>query len=54
MEQHRFRMFESRTLRRIFDLSGAKWWKGAEECIMRSLITCTLHPIILGLSSQAE
>jgi hypothetical protein len=25
-----------------------KWQEAAEDCIMRSFITCTLHQILLG------
>jgi hypothetical protein len=49
-EEHmsRLRVFENRVLRRIFGREAG------EDCIMRSFITCRLHQILLGLSSQGE
>jgi hypothetical protein len=41
-------MFENRMLRTIFGLKGRKWWEAGEDCIMKSIITCTLHRILLG------
>jgi len=42
-EVHRLRVFENR-----------KWWEAREDCIMRSFITCMLHAILLGWSSQGR
>jgi len=33
------------------DLRGRKWWE-VKDYIMRSFITCMLHQILLGSSSQ--
>jgi hypothetical protein len=41
-------VFGNRILRRIFGLKRKKWWEAGEDFIMRSFITCTLHPILLG------
>jgi hypothetical protein len=30
------------------DLRGRMCWEAAEDCIMRSFITCTLHQMLLG------
>jgi hypothetical protein len=45
-EEHRLRVFESRVLRKIFG-PKRKWWEAEEDCIMRSFITYTLHPMLL-------
>jgi hypothetical protein len=53
MKERRVTEYENRMLRRIF---GPKWEEGrkvgmagdAEDSIMRSFITCTLHKILLG------
>jgi hypothetical protein len=42
MEKHRLRVFENRVLRRIFELKTAEVPGPGENCIMRSLIICTL------------
>jgi hypothetical protein len=31
-------MFENTVLRRILDRRGMKWWKGGENCSMRSFV----------------
>jgi hypothetical protein len=40
--------------RETLDLRGRRWWEAAEDCIMRSFITCTLHKMLLGRSNQEE
>jgi hypothetical protein len=47
-DERTLRVFENRELRRIF---GPKR-EAVENCTMNSFITCTLHGIILGQSSQ--
>jgi hypothetical protein len=56
------RVFENRVLRGIFGLKrvevdcrsqlkkkrGRMWQENGEECMVRSIITCTLHQILLG------
>jgi hypothetical protein len=44
-EEHRLRVSENRVLRRIFGPKRAEVTGGAENCIMRSFITCTLLQI---------
>jgi len=47
-EEHMLRVFENRVLRRIF---GPKWDEvtgSVESNMMRSLVTCTPHPILFG------
>jgi hypothetical protein len=34
------------------DLRGMKWQEVGENCIMRSCMVCTLHPVLLGWSRQ--
>jgi hypothetical protein len=41
------RVFENRVLKKIFDLKERKWRETGEDCITRSIITCTLHEILL-------
>jgi hypothetical protein len=41
-------MFRNRLLKKTFGLGGKKWWEAGEDCIMRSLVTFTLHQILLG------
>ena len=48
------RIFENRVLRRIFwpkrdEVTGGG---GGENCIMRSLMICTPHPILFGRSNE--
>jgi len=53
-EERRLRVFENRVLRRIFgpkrDEVTGEWRKlhTEENCIMRSSIICTPHPILFG------
>jgi hypothetical protein len=47
-EEHRLRVFENRVLRRIFGPRGIKRQEVGENCIMRSCMVCTLHPVLLG------
>jgi len=35
-------------------LRGRKWQEPGEDCKMRSFITCMLHEILLGWSSQGR
>jgi hypothetical protein len=44
-EDHLFRMFENRLLRRIFGPKRVKRREGGENCITRSFIICTLHQV---------
>jgi hypothetical protein len=41
-------MFEKRVLRRIFGPKTDKVQGSGENCIMRSLMTCTPHPVLFG------
>jgi hypothetical protein len=34
------------------DLRGMKWQEAGENCIMRSCMVCTLHPVLLEWSKQ--
>jgi hypothetical protein len=45
--ENKLRGFENRVLRRIFG-PKRKWQEAGEDCITRSIITCTLHQILLG------
>jgi hypothetical protein len=47
-EEHRLRVFENRVLRRIFGPKRDGVTEVGENCIMRSCMVCTLHPILLG------
>jgi len=49
-EEHRLRVSESRVLRRVFGPERGEWREGGEDCIMRSVITFTLHQMLLVLS----
>jgi hypothetical protein len=53
-EERRMRVFENRVLRRILvpKRDEVKW--NGEKYIMRSLMTCTSHPILFGLCSLEE
>jgi hypothetical protein len=42
------RVFENRVLRRIFGLKRDEVTGGWRNCIMRSCMVCTLHPVLLG------
>jgi hypothetical protein len=44
-EEHRLRVFENRVLRRIFESKRAEVMEVAEQYLMRSFITCTLHQV---------
>jgi hypothetical protein len=46
-QEHRFRTFESKELRRIFGPKREKKQEGGENGIMRSFVNCTLHQILL-------
>jgi hypothetical protein len=45
-------MFEKRVLGRVFGPKRNEEARGWRKCIVKSLITCTLHQILLGLSNQ--
>jgi hypothetical protein len=47
-EEHRFRVFENRVLRRIFGPKRDEVTGGGENCIMRSCMVCTLRPVLSG------
>jgi len=47
-EERRLRMFENRVLRRIFGPRMDKVKGSRKNYIMRSLMTCTPHPIFFG------
>jgi hypothetical protein len=47
-EEHRSRVLLNRVLRRIFGPNMEEGRKAVEDCIMRSIITCMLHQILLG------
>jgi hypothetical protein len=49
--EHRLRVFENRVLRRIFG-PKRKWREAGEDYIMRSLITCMFHQILLGQAGR--
>jgi hypothetical protein len=41
------RKLKIRELRVLYQ-RGKKWLEAEEDCIMRSLVTCTLHQTLLG------
>jgi hypothetical protein len=47
-------MFENRVLRRIFGPKRNEVHWSGENYIMRSLMICTPHPILLRLSNSEE
>jgi len=47
-EEPRLRVFESRVLRRIFGPKRDEVTGSGENYVMRSLMICTAHPILLG------
>ena len=47
-DEHRLRVFENRVLRRIFEPRRDKVTGSGGNYIMRSLMTCTPHPIWFG------
>jgi hypothetical protein len=47
-EERRLRGFENRVLRRIFGPNREEVKESGENCIMRSLIICTPHPLLCG------
>jgi hypothetical protein len=46
-EEHWLRVFENRVLKRILGHKREEEAEAGEDCIMRSLITCMLHQILL-------
>jgi len=53
-EECRVRISENRLLREYLGLRGMSEKGNGENYIMRSLIMCTLQPILFGQSSQEE
>jgi len=47
-EKRRLRVFENRVLRRIFGSKRDEVTGNGENCIVRSLMICTAHPILFG------
>jgi hypothetical protein len=47
-EEHRLKVFENWVLMKTLGLRQKKWWETGEDCIMRSVITCIHHQILLG------
>ena len=47
-EEHRLRVFENRVLRRIFGPRRDGVTGERRKYIMRSLMICTVHPILCG------
>jgi len=47
-EEHRLRVFENRVLRIIFGPKRDEVTREWRDYIMRSLMICTAHPILLG------
>jgi hypothetical protein len=47
-KEHRLRVFQNRVLRRIFRPKRDKVTEVGENCIMRSCMVRTLHPVLLG------
>jgi len=47
-EERRLRVFENRVLKTIFGLRRDEVQGSGENCIMRSLMICTAHPILCG------
>jgi len=45
-EERRLRVFENRVLRGIFGPKRDEGTGDGENCIMRSLMICTAHPIL--------
>jgi hypothetical protein len=45
-EEHGFKMFENRVLRRILG-PNRKWWLAGKDCTMGNFTTCMLHQILL-------
>jgi hypothetical protein len=46
-EEHRLRVFENRVFRRIFGPKRDEVTGGWKNCIMRSCMVCSLHPVLL-------
>ena len=47
-------MFENKVLRRIFEPKRDKVTGSGENCVMRSLMICTPHQMLFGLSNREE
>jgi len=47
-EERRLRVFENRVLRRVFGPKRDEVTGNGENYVMRSLMICTLHPILFG------
>jgi hypothetical protein len=50
--KHTLRVLRTGRWGEYLDLRGRKWREAGEDYIMRNFITCTLHQILLGWSSQ--
>jgi len=50
----RLRVFENKVLRRIFEPKRDKVTGSGENCVMRSLMICTPHQMLFGLSNREE
>ena len=48
IQERRLRVSENRVLRRIFRPKRDEVTGSGENCIMRSLMICTPHPILFG------
>jgi hypothetical protein len=46
-KEQRLRIIENRVLRKSLNISGRMSEEGGENCVMRSLIICVSHEIIL-------
>ena len=47
-------MLESRVLRRMFEPKRDNITGSGENCVMRSLMICTPHQMLFGLSNREE
>jgi len=47
-EGYRLKVSAKRVARRIFGPKRRKWQEAAEDCTVRSIITCMLHHVLLG------
>jgi hypothetical protein len=54
MEKRRLRVFESRVLRSIYGPKRDKVTGGGKNYIMRSLMICILHQLLLKCSNREE
>jgi hypothetical protein len=47
-EEHRFRLFENRMLRRIVGHKRKEVAEAGEDCIMKRFVSCTFRKVLLG------